>query len=1077
MFASIALSYRRALGAVATLTLLFGAIAPAATVNAATGSELFFSEYVEGSSNNKALEIYNPTDVAIDLAASGYAIEMYFNGSSSAGLTIGLTGTIQPADVFVVAHSSADAAILAVADQTNGSGWFNGDDAVVLTHNGTAIDVIGQVGNDPGSYWGTGDITTQNHTLRRKATITAGDTNATDAFDPSVEWDGYPQDTFDGLGSHTVGTVTNEPVSLSCPSSLTTVLGMATSASVTATDPDGTVTTLETTGITDDPGTITFDDVTTASAVGGTADGTLNVSDSTPLGSYSVTFSAANDDASPQTDTCTTTVSVQSLLTIGEVQGQVTDADIGDTQSSPFVGQTVFVRGVWTETSLMRTSSGYNSWSFFLQNTLATDDDNALTSDGITVYTGSYADFGYLNQSGYYEPVVGEEVVIRARVSEYYGLTELGSAKLVSVIRDGVDLSTEIAQVAVNPPHDLAASRRYWERLESMYVHVPANAQVVAGRDVFASTADGEMWVIRGDDPLMSRTDPYAQRVFRDTHPLDDINTPPDNFDNGNGERILLTSHGLKGAAEDNTVLIAPSHAFQTVTNELSGAVSYGYSKYGIEITQQPALTDGADPAQNAPPQPATADEFVTSDYNVQNLYDYRDDPTDGCDFLGNSGCPGVYPPFDYVPASEAAYQQHLADLAAQINGPMHDPDLLMIQEAEDQDVCSVVNDALDCGTLATATDINPDGKPDVLQELALTISAAGGPTYDAAFDRDGADDRGIVSAFLFRTDRVELLPAQPGDPVLGAVTGIAYPDPLAYNTDVSNPKAVNAVLPASVDTSTGVDGDNVYTRAPQVGHFRIWRTAIGESVFTDLWAISNHFSSGPDGRVGQRTEQAAYQAAIVAAIQAVDPGARIVSAGDFNVYPRPDDPFAPGEPYGASSTGPSDQLGPMYDAGLHNLWDDLVAEVPSSAYSYLYEGQAQTLDMQWATDAQYADLVQIRAAHINADWAADYDGDVGLGASDHDPQVARWSTGVTFDRLRSLVDYFVGTGDVSARKAFLLYDRLDRAEGYLAAGQYAAYLAQLQAFGNQAQGLAPKWVSGSAADVLQSEASHMAAG
>ena len=86
-----------------------------------------------------------------------------------------------------------------------------------FTHNGTAIDVIGQVGNDPGSYWGTGDITTQNHTLRRNATITAGDTNATDAFDPSVEWDGYPQDTFDGLGSHTVGTVTNEPVSLSCP--------------------------------------------------------------------------------------------------------------------------------------------------------------------------------------------------------------------------------------------------------------------------------------------------------------------------------------------------------------------------------------------------------------------------------------------------------------------------------------------------------------------------------------------------------------------------------------------------------------------------------------------------------------------------------------------------------------------------------------------------------------------------------------------------------------------------------------------------------------------------------------------
>ena len=63
------------------------------------------------------------------------------------------------------------------------------------------------------------------------------------------------------------------------------------------------------------------------------------------------------------------------------------------------------------------------------------------------------------------------------------------------------------------------------------------------------------------------------------------------------------------------------------------------------------------------------------------------------------------------------------------------------------------------------------------------------------------------------------------------------------------------------------MDGGNVFTRPPQVGHFRVWRDGIGTSVFTDLYAISNHFSSTPDARVGQRTEQAAYNAAIVAAL------------------------------------------------------------------------------------------------------------------------------------------------------------------------------------------------------------------
>jgi uncharacterized protein len=169
-------------------------------------TELFISEYIEGSSNNKALEIYNGTGAPVNLASEGYNVQMFFNGGTTAGLTINLTGTVANGDVYVLAQSSAGAAILAQADQTNGAGWFNGDDAVVLGHGTTTIDVVGQIGTDPGTEWGTGLTSTLDNTLRRKPTVQAGDANGADPFDPAVEWDGFATDTFDGLGSHTITT-------------------------------------------------------------------------------------------------------------------------------------------------------------------------------------------------------------------------------------------------------------------------------------------------------------------------------------------------------------------------------------------------------------------------------------------------------------------------------------------------------------------------------------------------------------------------------------------------------------------------------------------------------------------------------------------------------------------------------------------------------------------------------------------------------------------------------------------------------------------------------------------------------
>ena len=223
---------RRFLPAFLTIALIVPLAFSLGSARAAP-TELFFSEYIEGTSNNKALEIFNGTGAPIDLAANGYAIQMFFNGNPAAGLTIGLTGTVASGDVYVVAQSAASPVILAQADQTNGSGWFNGDDAVLLLKGATVIDSIGQRGFDPGTEWGTGLTSTADNTLRRKAAIEAGDPDPNDVFDPAVQWDGFATDDFTGLGSHIVSTDAAPQVSSTTPTAGAT--GVAVNADITVT--------------------------------------------------------------------------------------------------------------------------------------------------------------------------------------------------------------------------------------------------------------------------------------------------------------------------------------------------------------------------------------------------------------------------------------------------------------------------------------------------------------------------------------------------------------------------------------------------------------------------------------------------------------------------------------------------------------------------------------------------------------------------------------------------------------------------------------------------------------------------
>lgn len=149
------------------LSLLIGFLLATLLVKAQP-TDLIFSEYIEGLSNDKCVEIYNGTGAAISL--NGYSIRIYSNGSAVVSATIALPNvSLANCDVYVVCNTAAQAPLLAIDDLSSGSLNFNGDDAVEL-YNGTAmVDLIGNIGCDPGTEWtGVGNGTADD-VIRRDA--------------------------------------------------------------------------------------------------------------------------------------------------------------------------------------------------------------------------------------------------------------------------------------------------------------------------------------------------------------------------------------------------------------------------------------------------------------------------------------------------------------------------------------------------------------------------------------------------------------------------------------------------------------------------------------------------------------------------------------------------------------------------------------------------------------------------------------------------------------------------------------------------------------------------------------------
>jgi uncharacterized protein len=374
-----------------------------------------------------------------------------------------------------------------------------------------------------------------------------------------------------------------------------------------------------------------------------------------------------------------------------------------------------------------------------------------------------------------------------------------------------------------------------------------------------------------------------------------------------NPERVILDDAVLAGSVP------AGVNVGDTFTGPAVGVMDYSFGNPKLELTSALTRVDnGLAKETTATP---TAGQLTIATFNVENL-----DPTDP--------------------------QSKFDGLAQTIVNNLKSPAIVVTEEVQD-------NDGASNTTVVDASQ--------TWNKLITAITAAGGPSYTFAQinpvdDQDGGEPGGNIRVgFLYRTGiGLSLAAGTPGGSTTAvAAVGSGNPsDPVNLSV---NPGRINPTNAAFNASRKPLAAKFYFNGTPYFVIANHWNSKGGDD------PLYGHFQPPRHPSETQRGQQAAQVAAFVDQIQAIDPNARIVAAGDLNDFDY------------------STAVQTLVSAGLTDLPGTLTL---AERYSYVFEGNSQFLDHILMSAPLATGVYSYDVVHVNSEFATQL--------SDHDPQVVR---------------------------------------------------------------------------------------